>query len=106
MNFVADVCHRCGKKVVKRLDIDSSDMVKTHDSFLYLCDLKPGESCRPSLQLKDYGPDSERGYCLNCLLTEVTEWVQKMKERGASKISPRNIIFGDIVTSPCPICGK
>ncbi len=106
MKYFADVCHRCGTKVVKRAENDSSDMVKTCDSFLYMCDVKPGEACRPCLQLRDFSPDSARMYCLDCLLNEVSEWIKKMKERGRSNISPKNVIWGDMISYPCPHCGR
>jgi hypothetical protein len=107
MQFYADVCNRCGKKVVKRGEADSSDMVKTNDSFLYLCDIKPLEAARPSLALKEYcGVNTDHTYCPDCLVAEVSEWVAKIKARGASKIHLNNIIMGDKVTSPCPVCGK
>lgn len=105
MKRIVDVCDRCGKKVVKTCDSDSSDMVRTNNSFLYLCDLKEGESSRPTLQLKNYYYE-EGSYCLDCLLTEVEEWVKKMKDRGASKIPLEKIIFGNTVSSPCPVCGR
>ena len=108
MQMVADKCSRCGKMVVKCGHADSSDMVKTMDSFLYMCDMKTGEACRPSLQLKEYyGEDQFRMYCLDCLVAEVAEWVEKMKSRGASNIPIDHIIFpGKNVSSPCPICGR
>ncbi len=107
MQFYADVCGRCSKKVVKRDRSGSSDMVQTCDSFLYLCDCKPGETSRPSLCLKDHGTSSpERTYCLDCLVLVVGEWVKKMKERGYSKIPLSNIIYGELISSPCPVCGK
>ena len=104
MEMIADRCNRCGKTVVKSCHGDSSDMVKTNDSFLYLCDMDyKSESSRPCLQLKDY-PDKPRLYCLDCLAEEVTEWVEKMKKRGDSDIPLDHIIFSTI--SPCPTCGK
>ena len=106
MNMVADKCNRCGKIVVKHGHADSSDMVKTEDSFLYMCDIDhKTESGRPSLQLKDY--PGARMYCLDCLLETVREWVEEMKKRGASKIPLNHILFPDKnVSSPCPVCGK
>lgn len=109
MKMVADKCNRCGKVVVKKSQSDSSDMVMTCDSLLYMCDLRQGEGSRPTLQLKEYGCSEEnapRMYCLDCLLAEVTEWVEKMKARGASKIPLNSIIFAGKVNSPCPVCGK
>jgi len=107
MQMVADKCHKCGRIVVKHDHIDSSDMVKTNDSFLYICDIKLGESSRPCLQLKEYyGADEARMYCLDCLLEVVVDWVKEMKKRGASKIPLNHIIAGDKVLSRCPICGK
>lgn len=109
MDMTADKCNRCGKIVVKHNHSDSSDMVKTQDSFLYMCDINhKEESGRPSLQLKEYyGQDQSRMYCLDCLLTEVSEWVKKMKKRGKSNIPPDHIIQGKTgVSSPCPICGR
>ena len=109
MKMVADKCNRCGKVVVKHDHMNSSDMVKTNDSFLYMCDIKDKEeSSRPSLQLKDYGPeDGSRMYCLDCLLEGVTEWVEEMKKRGPSNIPLNHIIFPKgKVSSPCPVCGK
>jgi hypothetical protein len=59
------------------------------------------------LALKDYGSsDPEKYYCLDCLLAEIGEWVAKMRFRGASKIPLNNIIYGDKISSPCPVCGK
>lgn len=106
MQYYVNACSRCGKKVIKTSEHGSSDMVITHDSFLYLCDLKKGESSRPSLQLKDYEPDERRTYCLDCLLTEISKWVEEMKKRGSSDIPLNNIVFGNVITSPCPVCGK
>jgi hypothetical protein len=107
MEMVADECCRCGKIVVKKHSSDSSDMVKTYDSFIYMCDVKPGEGSRPHLQLKDYrGVDESRTYCLDCLLEEVKEWVEKMKQRGPSKIPLNHIVFPGKVSSPCPVCGR
>ena len=108
MQMVADKCNRCGKVVIKRNHADSSDMVKTSDSFLYMCDTKKGESGRPSLQLREYyGEEHSRMYCLDCLVAEVTEWVEKVKKRGASEIPLNHIIFAEgRVPSPCPVCGK
>ena len=108
MNMVADKCNRCGKIVVKHDHAASSDMVKTQDSFLYMCDLMKGESGRPSLQLKEYyGEDKNRMYCLDCLLETVREWVDEMKKRGKSDIELSHIMFpGGGVSSPCPICGR
>lgn len=107
MNIIADKCNRCGKVVVKHSHSESSDMVQTNDSFLYLCDIPKGESSRPSLQLKEYCEHGERLYCLDCLLETIKEWVEKMKKRAPSKIPLNNIIFGNKgVTSPCPVCGK
>jgi len=106
--MVADKCSRCGKIVVKNSHAESSDMVKVCDSFLYMCDLKPGEGSRPSLQLKEYRDvDSFRMYCPNCLLEEVREWVVEMLMRGASNIPLDHTIFpGGKISSPCPVCGK
>ena len=106
--MVADECSRCGKVVVKSNSADSSDMVRTEDSFLYLCDLLPSESGRPTLQLKEYsGMDHSRLYCLDCLLEVVTEWVEKMKARGKSKIPLNHVISGmKGITFPCPVCGR
>ena len=107
MQYYIDVCFRCGKKVIKTSRSGSSDMVETSDGFLYLCDVKKGESSRPSLQLRDYNNEyMKRTYCLDCLLAEVSEWVMKMKKRGSSNIPFNDIIIGNIVPSPCPICGK
>jgi hypothetical protein len=108
MNLVADQCSRCGKIVVKRYLSDSSDMVKTCDSFVYMCDTKPGETGRPSLQLKNYtGGDESQMYCLDCLLETVREWVETMKQRGSSDIPFKHIILAKgYVSSPCPVCGR
>jgi hypothetical protein len=107
MNMIADKCNRCGKVVVKHNQSDSSDMIKTCDCFLYLTDIKNNESSRPTLQLREYcGPDQTRAYCPDCLVAEITEWVDKLKKRGKSDIPLNHIIFGDRVTSPCPVCGK
>ncbi len=106
MKMVADKCNRCGKAVIKHGSEESSDMVETHDSFLYLCDLKKDEGSRPTLQLREGGRDQNQLYCLDCLVSQVSEWVEKMKARGASKIPLNHIIFGDKVPSPCPLCGK
>jgi len=107
MEMVADKCNRCGKIVVKHQHMDSSDMVKTEDSFLYMCDIDhKTESSRPHLQLKDY-PDKQRMYCLDCLLAEVSDWVKEMKKRGKRDIPLDHIIQGKQgVSSPCPICGR
>ena len=109
--MVADKCNRCGKIVVKLNHYDSSDMVETCDSFLYLCDIKAGDSGRPSLQLKEYcGGTLERQshmYCLDCLDATVAEWVEEMKKRGKSNIPLSHILLPNRpVSSPCPICGK
>ena len=105
--MIADKCNCCGKVVVKRNSSDSSDMVKTEDSFLYMCDLKKGEGSRPILQLREYGgSDNSRMYCLDCLLEVLSEWVEEMKKRGQSDIPLNHIIFGNKVPSPCPVCGK
>ena len=108
MNMYADRCNRCGKTVIKGSHNDSSDMVITCDSFLYMCDIKPGESSRPTLSLKEYyGPDIRHMYCLDCLVEVVGGWVKEMKERGPSKIRLDHILCGEKgVTSPCPVCGK
>lgn len=108
MRMTADKCSRCGKIVVKHDHAGSSDMVKTSDSFLYMCDVKAGESGRPSLQLREYyGEDQSRMYCLDCLLEEVHEWVEVMRKRGASDIPLNHIVFPkDKISSPCPVCGK
>jgi len=104
----ADRCEKCGKTVVKHSHADSSDMVQTNDSFLYLCDVKEGESSRPSLYLREYAsPSPEHHYCLDCLLVKVAEWIAEMKKRGASKIPLDRILLpkGEI-SSPCPVCGR
>ncbi len=107
MNLVADKCNRCGKMVIKGSCGDSSDMVRTNDSFLYLCDVKPGESSRPSLRLREYGIETSHSYCLDCLVKVVTEWVEEMKKRGKSDIPLQNIVLPDKrVSSPCPVCGR
>lgn len=108
MDMVADKCNRCGKIVVKHNHADSSDMVKTCDSFLYMCDLKERESGRPSLQLKEYvGEGKPKMYCLDCLDVTVHEWVEEMKKRGKSDIPLDHILLPDRqVSSPCPICGR
>jgi len=108
--MIADKCNRCGKTVIKRYNSDSSDMVLTEDSFLYLCDTIRGESCRPSLSLREYyGEDKQHHYCLNCLSEVIHEWVEAMKARGPSKSIPLNhILTGNKggVISPCPVCGR
>jgi len=107
-NIVADKCDRCGKIVVKHDHADSSDMVKTCDSFLYMCDVKRGESSRPSLELKNYyGEGAGKMWCPDCLLETISEWIRGIKERGPSEIPPEHVISGKKgVPSPCPICGK
>lgn len=110
-SMVADKCSRCGKIVVKHSHVDSSDMVKTYDSFLYLCDIKKEESGRPSLQLKEYAgaePESSRLYCLDCLDATVHEWVVEMKKRGKSDSIPLGHILlpNRPISSPCPVCGR
>ena len=105
--MVADKCNRCGKVVVKSTHSGSSDMVKTEDSFLYMCDLKKGESSRPSLQLREYGKsDNSRMYCLDCLLEVVSKWVMEVKKRKQSDIPLNHIIAGNKVLSPYHTCGK
>ena len=87
---IADQCGRCGKIVVKEWGADSSDMVRIDSAyFLYLCDTKPKEVCRPSLNL------SEK-YCPGCLLEVVKEWVDKMERRGCGKIPSNHIILPNI----------
>ena len=92
MRTVGDKCNLCGKVVLKPANFESSDMVVTNASILYLGDLKEGEGVRPSLLLKDY-PDREHHYCLDCFLEVVTRWVAAMKARGPSDISPENILL-------------
>ena len=92
--MVADRCDRCGRTVVKKDHASSSDMVQTHDSFLYLCDIRAGESSRPCLQLKEYMPEKSRLYCLNCLLATIQDWVEEMKKRGDSAIPQENVLLG------------
>lgn len=108
MEMVADKCSRCGKLVVKRSSADSSDMVRTCDSFLYLCDVRKEEPGRPTLQLKEYAGNEQRTYCLDCLDATVHEWVEEMKKRGKSDSIPLNHIMlpGKCVSSPCPVCGR
>lgn len=108
MKMTADKCNKCGKVVLKHYHADSSDMVKTKDSFLYMCDTKEKEAGRPYLQLKEYyGEDQSRMYCLDCLQEMVHEWVGEMKKRGPSDIPLHHIIFPEgKVSSPCPVCGK
>ena len=97
MNYTVDVCDYCGKKVIKKSWSDSSDMVKTCDSFFYLCDLKRKESIRPHLDLMNFsecaGEDQSKMFCLDCLLEVITNWITEMKARGPSKIDRNDIIF-------------
>ena len=96
MNYTVDVCAHCGKKVIKKSHSDSSDMVRTCDSFLYLCDLKRKECVRPHLDLQNFskqGEDQSKVYCLDCLLGVITNWITEMKARGPSKIDRNDIIF-------------
>lgn len=100
MKMIADKCDRCGKVVVKQNHFDSSDMVITEGSFLYMCDRKGGKACRPHLELESLsGIRGERGkaYCPDCLLAVVREWVEEIKKRGASDIPVGNIILPEAV---------
>lgn len=109
MDMVADKCNQCGKVVVKHGSADSSDMIQTNDSFLFMGDLLPGEGGRPSLALKEYFRLNEQSfhhYCLDCLVAVVVEWVQKLKQRPASNIPIGYVLPPGNQIIKCPICNK
>ena len=107
MNMIADKCNRCGKVVIKHDSRDSSDMIRTNDSFLFYGDLMEGESGRPSLNLKEFsGGDTSHLYCPDCLLETVKEWVEKIKKRPSSKIPINHILPPGNKVFNCPLCKK
>ena len=85
----ADVCNRCGAMVVKKCDSDSSDMVEVKElELLFLSDdYPPGKMSRPFL--------SRTGciYCPDCLLEEVKDWVEELKELPPSGTTIVKAVF-------------
>lgn len=78
--LIVDVCARCRRAVVKDLAYDSSDMLDVKIQITYLGDLKDGETSRPSIMR-----DTE--YCPDCLIAELTEFIEMVKKRKPSKLS-------------------
>ena len=78
-NQLADVCDRCGRVAVKKQQGESSEMVvllqETSTTLIYLGDILPGESTRPTFRLDG------KAFCPDCYLAEITEWVGKFNAR-------------------------
>jgi hypothetical protein len=106
MQLIADKCNRCGKVVIKHDDSDSSDMIQTGDCFLFLGDVLPHESSRPTLALKEFNNNAHHLYCPDCLVAVVTDWVKELKKRPASKIPFNHILPPGNGIFNCPLCQK
>ena len=83
--IVGQECERCHKRVWQKDSIDSTDLVVTDGKMLFLGDIQKGESSRPSLSLKGYGPERDLHYCVSCLRIVVNEWLDAVDARGMSK---------------------
>ena len=109
MKILAQKCNKCGKVVLQHDRIESTDLITTNGSFLFMGDVLPCESGRPSLNLKDFNVSEEDGeyhYCPDCLVEEVREWVEKIKKRPPSKIPINHILPPGNKVEVCPFCHK
>ncbi|MFA6358773.1 MAG: hypothetical protein WCY09_08985 [Candidatus Omnitrophota bacterium] len=86
MSLTVDVCARCKKAVVKDNPYASSDMVVIKIDASYLCD-RNDNIPRPGINI-----DCE--LCPDCLLAEITDFVNKIK-----KIKPSELEYPEIQIS-------